>query len=69
MPAGRSNEHFQIGAGTQPEAESYCCAECGYTHTKKKLFKQSDGGLTCSTGHYEDKQGQPKRARNPYATR
>ena len=67
MPSGRNNEHFLLGAGVQPE--QYVCSECGYTHTKKKLFKQSESGLTCSTGHYEDKQGQPKRNRNPYAQR
>jgi hypothetical protein len=67
MPAGRSNEHFLIGTGVQPE--EFQCADCGYTHSKKKLFKQSENGLTCSTGHYESKDGQPKRNRNPYASR
>ena len=67
MPSGRNNEHFLIGAGEAPEPEEFECSDCGYRHTKKKLFKNSEGGLTCSTGHYEDKQGQPKRARNPYA--
>ena len=66
MP-GRNNDQFLIGAGAQPE--EYACSVCGYTHAKKKLFKNGEGGLECSTGHYEDKQGQPKRARNPYATR
>ena len=67
MPTGRNNEQFLLGTGETPE--KFCCAECGYEHAKKKLFKQSEGGLTCSIGHYEDKQGQPKRARNPYAVR
>jgi len=67
MPKRQHNQQFLIGAGQAPEEETFGCADCGYTHTKKKLFKQSENGLTCSTGHYEDKQGQVKRARNPYA--
>ena len=63
--AGRNTQQFLLGAGA--ESDEFCCTECGYSHVKKKLFKQSEGGLTCSTGHYEDKQGQVKRARNPYA--
>ena len=67
--AGRSTEHFLLGTGVPPE--EHTCAECGYAHTKKKLFKKAseDGTLTCSTGHYESKDGTLKRARNPYATR
>lgn len=67
MPSGRNNEQFMLGAGVEPE--QFVCSECGYAHTKKKLFKQGEGGLTCSTGHYLDKSDQPKRNRNPYATR
>lgn len=67
MPSGRNNEQFLIGTGVQPE--QFTCADCGYTHTKKKLFKQSEHGLTCSTGHYENKSGEAKRNRNPYAQR
>jgi hypothetical protein len=67
MPSGRNNEQFLLGTGVQPE--SYVCADCGYTHTKKKLFKKSENGLTCSTDHYESKDGQLKRNRNPYARR
>ena len=68
MAGGRNLEHFLLGTGTPPETHQ--CAECGYEHTKKKLFKRGDddGTLTCSTGHYE-KDGQLKRARNPYAQR
>ena len=68
MPTGRNNEHFRLGAGEVPE--TFGCSECGYEHAKKKLFKKSEsGGLTCSTGHYESKDGQLKRNRNPYAQR
>lgn len=68
MP-GRSNEHFLLGQGVEPE--THCCAECGFEHAKKKLFKkgEEEGKLTCSTGHYQDKEGSLKRARNPYAQR
>jgi hypothetical protein len=66
MP-GRSNEHFLLGTGVQPE--QYQCVDCGYITAKKKLLKQSENGLTCSIGHYTDKENQLKRARNPYARR
>jgi hypothetical protein len=64
---GRNLYDFQVGAGTAPEASSYCCAECGYVSGNRKHFKSQGEGKTCSTGHYEDKDGNIKRARNPYA--
>jgi hypothetical protein len=66
MLKGRNFQSFQEGAGTAPEAASYCCAECGYESSNRKHFKSADEGKTCSTGHYE-KDGALKRARNPYA--
>ena len=40
MPSsGRNFNAFQQGAGTAPEAASYCCAECGYTSGNRKHFK------------------------------
>ena len=67
MPVtGRTFNAFQQGAGTAPEAASYCCAECGYTSGNRKHFKSHEEGKTCSTGHYE-RDGQLKRAKNPYA--
>lgn len=70
MPrTGRNFDAFQQGAGTAPETTSYCCAECGYASDNRRHFKSAEGGKTCSTGHYEDKEGNVKRARNPYAHR
>ena len=67
---GRNFQSFQEGAGTAPEASSYCCAECGFESGNRKHFKSGsdEGTKTCSTGHYE-KDGELKRARNPYAGR
>ena len=64
---GRNFGAFQEGAGTAPEKPTYCCAECGYTSNNRKHFKSQGDGKTCSTGHYEDREGLLKRARNPYA--
>lgn len=65
--SGRNTFSFQQGAGTAPEASSYQCAECGYTSDNRRHFRSAGEGKTCSTGHYEDKEGNVKRARNPYA--
>jgi hypothetical protein len=67
MNPGRNVLAFQQGAGNAPEAPSYCCAECGYTSGNRRNFRSSGEGKTCSTGHYEDKDGALKRARNPYS--
>ena len=64
---GRNLQSFQEGAGTAPEQTSYCCAECGYASNNRKHFRSAGEGKTCNTGHYEDKEGNIKRARNPYA--
>jgi hypothetical protein len=62
----RNTESFLLGTGVAPE--THVCSECGFEHAKKKLFKKNgDTGLTCATGHYEDREGNLKRARNPYA--
>jgi hypothetical protein len=67
MP-GRNTQAFLIGSGQGPEP--YVCSECGYSSANRKHFKKGEGGEghTCSTGHY-DKDGELKRARNPYARR
>ena len=62
------SDAFLIGAGQQPVSQ-YCCAECGYSSTNNKHFKKAGEGHTCATGHYEDANGNLKRARNPYARR
>jgi hypothetical protein len=67
--SGRNFDAFQQGAGTAPEATLYVCAHCGYSSDNRRHFKSHEDGKTCSTGHYEDKEGQIKRARNPYAHR
>ena len=68
MLKGRNFSSFQQGAGTAPEAREYECAECGFASTNRKHFKSGseEGTKTCATGHYE-KDGEIKRARNPYA--
>lgn len=61
---------FDAGRGIEPEPEpTHVCAECGYAHTNRQNFKRSDDGegYTCSTGHYNDKEGNLKRQRNAYA--
>ena len=67
MRGGRNFLAFQQGAGTAPETTQYCCAECGFASDQRRHFKSAGDGKTCSTGHYEDKTGVLKRARNPYA--
>jgi hypothetical protein len=51
------------------EPEQRVCSECGYVHTSRRNFKKTDDGdgLTCSTGHYTDDEGNLKRNRNTYA--
>lgn len=67
-PTSVRSEQFQIGAGQQPVSQR-CCAECGYASENNKHFRKGDqeGTHTCTTGHYEDDDGNLKRARNPYA--
>lgn len=65
--SGRNFTAFQQGAGQAPEAPSYCCAECGYTSGNRKSFRSAGEDKTCSTGHYQDKDGNLRRAKNPYA--
>jgi hypothetical protein len=67
--AGRRTAAFQQGQGIEPEA--HICAECGFSHTNRRNFKRTDDGegYTCSTGHYEDREGNLKRAKNAYARR
>ena len=62
-------EAFEVGQGlTPPPPPTKCCSECGYESSNRRNFRKSDDGYTCSTGHYE-KDGEMKRARNPYARR
>lgn len=64
----RRNDAFALGQGIEPE--QHVCAECGYAHTNRRNFKNTeDGAKTCSTGHYEDRDGNLKRAKNTYARR
>lgn len=57
---------FSQGAGV--EAPSYTCTECGYESANRKNFRNSEEGQhVCTTGHYTDKAGTLKRAKNPYA--
>jgi hypothetical protein len=65
---GRNTQHFLAGAGVATEESTYTCAECGYTSTNRKHFKNHEDGKTCATGHYE-RDGELKRAKNPYASR
>jgi hypothetical protein len=69
MPTGRRVGAFEQGMGIEPE--THVCAECGYAHTNRKNFKRSEAGegYTCSTGHYETKNGELKRQKNTYARR
>ena len=68
MPVKGRNDAFSRGMGV-PE-EQICCSECGYTSPKNKNFrKDGSGGHTCSTGHYETKDGEKKRQKNLYAAR
>lgn len=70
MTKGRNFDAFQQGAGTAPNQTEYCCADCGYTSVNRRHFRSSgEDTKTCATGHYEDKEGTLKRARNPYAAR
>lgn len=59
-------EQFQVGTGASV-SPTRTCAECGFTSDKPKLFKRDGDGHTCTTGHYEDAEGNLKRARNMYA--
>ena len=68
MKGGRNTQSFEEGAGTAPEAPHYCCADCGYESSNRRHFRSAENGKTCSTGHYE-KDGEMKRAINPYAKR
>lgn len=68
MKSGRNTQSFQEGAGAAPEAPRYCCADCGYESSNRRHFRSAEKGKTCSTGHYE-KDGELKRAINPYARR
>lgn len=64
----RRNDAFALGQGIEPE--QHVCADCGYAHTNRKNFKNGENGTkTCSTGHYEDRDGNIKRAKNTYARR
>jgi len=69
MPSARRNSAFQAGMGVEPE--QHTCSECGYAHTNRKNFKRTEDGegYTCSTGHYQDREGNLKRQANFYARR
>lgn len=67
MTTGRRTAAFQAGQGI--EQPTHVCSECGFTHTNRRNFKRTEDGdgYTCSTGHYEDREGNLKRQRNGYA--
>lgn len=65
MVVARQRE-FQTGAGVSTLG-ALTCQECGFTNENRKLFKRDGDGHTCSTGHYQDDEGQQHRAKNPYA--
>jgi hypothetical protein len=70
MPtASRRSQAFAVGAGQAPEPPHYQCAECGYESDSRKNFRRSENGHVCSTGHYEDREGNLKRQKNLYARR
>lgn len=71
MKGGRNNASFLLGTGVEPpQPETRCCSACGFETPNHKLLKRDgEGGHTCTTGHYEDGEGNLKRARNPYARR
>ena len=62
----RRLDAFNFGTGVESEP-AYVCADCGYSSDNRKNFRRSEEGHTCSTGHYTDKEGETKRAINPYA--
>jgi hypothetical protein len=63
--ANQRQDHFKQGAGVSPLGP-LTCSVCGFHHENRKLFKREDNRHVCSTGHYEDDEGQ-HRAKNPYA--
>ena len=65
MVVARQRE-FAQGAGVSPLG-GLTCSVCGFASENRKLFKRDGEGHTCSTGHYEDDDGQQHRAKNPYA--
>jgi hypothetical protein len=69
MPQQRRVAAFQAGQGIEPK--THVCSECGFTHTNRRNFRRTDDGegYTCSTGHYEDRDGNKKRQANFYARR
>ena len=68
MPVKGRNNAFAAGQGV--EQEQCTCSECGYTSSNRKNFRKgAEGGHTCSTGHYENKQGELKRQKNLYAAK
>ena len=69
MTSARRTSAFAAGMGV--EQETHACSECGYTSENRKNFRRSDDGegYICSTGHYNDKEGNLKRQKNVYAQR
>jgi len=64
----RANQReFALGAGQPQTLGPLTCSTCGFTSENRKLFKRDGDGHTCTTGHYEDDEGQQHRAKNPYA--
>ena len=66
MVAARQREQFAQGAGTSALGP-LTCQTCGFHSDNRKLFKKDGDGHTCSTGHFDNAEGQPQRAKNPYA--
>lgn len=57
---------FAQGAGA-PSLGGLTCQVCGFSSENRKLFKRDGEGHVCSTGHYQDDEGEQHRAKNPYA--
>lgn len=66
MKSQQRVDQFQIGTGEDINP-TRTCSECGFTSDNPKHFKRDGEGHTCTTGHYEDSDGNLKRARNMYA--
>jgi hypothetical protein len=65
MVTARQRE-FQSGAGASTLG-GLTCHVCGFASENRKLFKRDGDRHVCSTGHFEDEDGQPRRVKNPYA--
>lgn len=66
MSNRQREQQFALGA-QQSLLGALTCHVCGFHSDNRKLFKRDGDKHQCSTGHYDDDEGQPHRAKNPYA--